>query len=204
MHGSPAWHVRGGVVKTAPASRSGDPSVKRPRVAPGIHVRRATPKRRRELQAAQVDAAVEHRAIAHRTAAEVVHQIAGLPVHEPTSNEAMGQQSGHELLVEVVFAGVRSGRLIVGFSRGLTRQVGTSMAAVVDLDGCPLNPVEAAKDLTSALAHAVLGAIFGADARPRMQAPQATTPRQFGAQASVLGVADGHLSIDLHLDQSRL
>jgi len=187
-------------VNIAPQSRPGDPSAKRPRVAPGIHVRRATPKRRRELQAAQVDAAHEQRAIAHRTAAEVVHQIAGLPVSESVSTE----RGGHELLVEVVFAGVRSGRLTIGFSRGLTRQVGASMAAMVDLDGHPLNPVEAAKDLTSALAHAVLGAIFGPDARPRMQAPQATTPRQFGDQSSILGVADGHLSIDLHLDQSRI
>lgn len=192
-----------GDVNTAPPSRSGDPSLKRPRVAPGIHVRRATPKRRRELQAAQIDAAVEHRAIAQRTAAEVVHQIAGLPVREPASGEAR-HESGHELLVEVVFAGVRSGRLTIGFSRGLTRQIGASMAAMVDLDGRPLNPVEAAKDLTSALAHAVLGAIFGAEARPRLQAPQATTPRLFGDQASVLAVADGHLSIDLHLDASRL
>lgn len=186
-------------VNTAPTSRPGDLS-NRPRVARGIHVRRATPKRRRELQAAQVDAALEQRAITHRTAAEVVQQIAGLPVSESTVSD----QGGHELLVEVVFAGVRSGRLTIGFSRGLTRQVGASMAAMVDLEGRPLNPVEAAKDLTSALAHAVLGAIFGAEARPRMQAPQATTPRQFGAQSSILGVADGHLSIDLHLDQSRL
>jgi hypothetical protein len=165
-----------------------------------VHVRRASAKRRRELQAAQVDAAQEQRAIAHRTAAEVVTQIAGLPVRESDQTN----KSGHELLVEVVFAGVRSGRITVGFSRGLTRQVGASMAAMVDLDGKPLNPVEAAKDLTSALAHAVLGAIFGAEARPRLQAPQATTPRQFGEQASVLGVADGHLAIDLHLDQSRI
>ena len=187
-------------VNTAPPYRSGDPSAKRPRVAKGIHVRCATPKRRRELQVAQIGAELEHRAITQRTAAEVVHQIAGLPVSESIVTE----RGGHELVVEVVFAGVRSGRLTIGFSRGLTRQVGASMAAMVDLDGHPLNPVEAAKDLTSALAHAVLGAIFGMDARPRMQAPQATTPRQFGDQSSVLGVADGHLSIDLHLDQSRL
>jgi hypothetical protein len=166
-----------------------------------VHVRRASAKRRRELQAAQVDAAEEQRAIARRTAAEVVSQIAGLPVNDSTAPAAA---SGHELLVEVAFAGVRSGRLTVGFSRGLTRQVGASMAAMVDLDGKPLNPVEAAKDLTSALAHAVLSAIFGAEARPRLQAPQATTPRQFGERTSVLGVADGHLAIDLHLDQSRI
>ncbi len=187
-------------VNTAPPYRSSDPSAKRPRATKGIHVRCATPKRRRELQVAQIGAELEHRAITQRTAAEVVHQIAGLPVSESIVTE----RGGHELVVEVVFAGVRSGRLTIGFSRGLTRQVGASMAAMVDLDGHPLNPVEAAKDLTSALAHAVLGAIFGADARPRMQAPQATTPRQFGDQSSVLGVADGHLSIDLHLDQSRL
>lgn len=187
-------------VNTTPVPGSGIPSAKRPRVAPGVHVRRASAKRRRELHAAQADAAQEQRAIARRTAAEVVTQIAGLPVQE----DSPGQPSGHELLVEVAFAGVRSGRITVGFSRGLTRQVGASMAAMVDLDGRPLNPVEAAKDLTSALAHAVLGAIFGADSRPRLQAPQATTPRQFGEQVSMLGVADGHLAIDLHLDQSRI
>ena len=138
--------------------------------------------------------------ITRRTAAEVVHQLSGLPVGEATCNE----QGIHELVVEVVFAGVRSGRLTVGFSRGLTRQVGASMAALVDLGGQTLNPVEAAKDLTSAMAHAVLGAIFGADARPRIQTAQATTPRKFGDHSSILGVADGHLSVDLHLDQSRL
>jgi hypothetical protein len=182
------------------ASAIGAPAAVNPRVARGVHVRRTTAKRRREFSNAQADAALEQRAIAQRTAAEVVHQIAGLPVTESATID----HQGHELLVEVAFAGARSGRLTVGFSRGLTRQVGAAMAAMVNLDGHPLNPVEAAKDLTSALAHAVLGAIFGVEARPRMQAPQATTPRQFGAQASVLGVADGQLVIDLQLDQSRL
>ncbi len=186
-------------VNTSPRPASSTPNTKRPRVAPGVHVRRASARVRRELQAAQVDAAQEQRAIARRTAAEVVHQVAGLPV----SDQASGQPASHELQIEVTFAGVRSGRITVGFSRGLTRQVGASMAAMVDLDGRPLNAVEAAKNLTCALAHAVLGAIFG-DARPRLHTPQATTPRQFGEAASVLTVADGQLAIDLHLDQSRI
>jgi len=195
----------GNSVKTTPmprpsASATGVSLAKRPRVAVGMHVRSATPKRRRELSSARADTEREQRAIAHRTAAEVVHQIAGLPVCESATIDHLG----HELLVEVAFAGVRSGRLTIGFSRGLTRQVGAAMAAMVDLNGQPLNPVEAAKELTSALAHALLGAIFGVEARPRMQAPQATTPRQFGPQASVLGVADGHLVIDLQMDQSRM
>ncbi len=170
------------------------------RAAPGVHVRRASPKRRRELHAAQMDAAHEQRAITKRIAAEVVHQIAGLPV-----SEAVGvTPTSFELLIEVVFAGVRSGRLTVGFSRGLTRQVGASMVAMVDLEGRPLNPVEAAKELTSALAHAVLGAIFGEQDRPRLQTAQATTPRSFGAQVSALAVSDGFLVIDLHLDASAM
>ena len=173
----------------------------RQRAAPGVHVRRATPKRRRELHAAQVDAALEQRTITRRIAAEVVHQVAGLPVNDSAAAAAPTQ---HELLVEVQFAGVRSGRLTVGFSRGLTRQVGAAMAAMVDLEGRPLNPVEAAKELTSALAHAVLGAVFGEQDRPRLQTAQATTPRQFGALASVLKVADGFLVIDLHLDASAM
>ncbi len=166
------------------------------RSSPGVLVRRATPKQRRELHAAQVDAALEQRTITQRVAAEVVHQIAGLPVAE-TANAAPTTQ---ELLVEVQFSGHRSGRLTVGFSRGLTRQVGAGMAAMVDLDGRPLNPVEAAKELTCAIAHAVLGVIFGEQERPRLQIAQTTTPRQFGVLVSVLKVADGFLVVDLQMN----
>jgi hypothetical protein len=161
-------------------------------------VRRASPKIRREWQAAHVDGVNEQRAIIHRTAAEVVREITGLVVTESTTAATIAQ----ELLVEVAFIGTSNGRLAVGFSRGLTRQVGASMASMVDLEGRPLNPMEAAKELSSALIHALIVAIFGADSGLRIQVPQMIAHRQIGAQASVLNVADGQLVIDLHIDTS--
>jgi hypothetical protein len=164
-----------------------------------VHVRRASAKVRRELQAAQVDEATAHCAAINSAAAQTINHLTGFAVGEVQSNVA----DAGELQIEVAFAGVRSGRLTVGFSRGLTRQIATAMAAMVDLDGRPLGPIEAAKELASAIAHGVLVAVFGAE-NMRLNAPQATTAHRFGDRSIVLGVADGCLAIDFHLDQSRL
>lgn len=197
----PPWHgmCMAGLVNPTPLPQRSSPLPRRPRVAKGVHVRRASPKIRRELHAAQADEALNHRAAARRTAAAAVQQITGLVV----GDGEIGQPEVCELHVEVAFTGVRHGRLTVGFSRGLTRQIGTAMAAMVDLDGRPLSPVEAAKDLVCAIAHAVLGAVFAAE-QPRLQSPHATNAHRFGADAVVLAVADGRLVIEFHLDQSKL
>lgn len=188
-----------GLVNPTPLPQRPSTLPRRPRVAKGVHVRRASPKVRRELHAAQADEAVGQRVAARTAAAEAVQQITGLAVNCEVAEIA----DACELHVEVAFAGVRSGRLTVGFSRGLTRQIGAAMAAMVDLDGRPLSPVEAAKDLVCAIAHAVLGAVFGAE-RPRLQSPQATTAHRFSEGAVVLAVADGRLVVEFHLDQSKL
>jgi hypothetical protein len=163
-------------------------------------VRRATPKHRRQLDEAQADAVVGRREGTLRAAMEMVHQITGLAVRETDP----ASPTTWELLVEVPFGGVRSGRMVLGFSRGLTRQVGMAMGEMVDLDGRPLSTVDAAKELASAVAHAVLLAGFSVDARPRLQSPRAMTPVPLEGDVVVLGVADGVLAVSLLLDQSQL
>ncbi len=175
--------------------------MKRPRIAPGVHVRRASAKRRRQLDEVQATEAMDRRVQTLDTVSEVVTQLTGLPI----SGSHEEHNGVYELVVDIDFSGHRSGRFSLALSRGLTRQIGTAMAAVVDLDGRPLNAIEAAKEITNAVAHKLLSDIFGTDVRFRMGQTEAAPSRPLADDDVVsIGVSDGILAVRLHLDASAL
>ncbi len=175
--------------------------LKRPRIAPGVHVRRASAKRRRQLNDEQATEAMDRRAQTLDTVSDVVTQLTGLSI---TGSHA--EHNGvYELVVDIDFAGPRSGRFSLALSRGLTRQVGAAMAAMVNLDGRPLNALDAAKELASAVAHKLLANIFGDDVRCHLRQAEASPSRPLADNDVVsIGVNDGILAVRLHLDASKL
>jgi hypothetical protein len=176
-------------------------TLKRPRIAPGVHVRRATPKRRRQIDEVQATEAMDRRTQTLDALSEVVSQLTGLEV---TGSHA--EHNGvYELVVDIDFAGPRSGRVSLALSRGLTRQVGAAMAAMVNLDGRPLNAIDAAKELASAVAHKILQDIFGSEVRCHMRQAEASPSRPLADNDVVsIGVNDGIVAVRLHLHASAL
>ena len=130
----------------------------------------------------------------------IVRELAALNVRGET---AVPGQEALELVVEVEFSGPRTGRVVLAIGRGLTRRIGANMAGMLDLDGRPLNAVEAAKELGSGLAHALLTRLFGADGGFRLAAAQVSTPRPLrGAQLVALELEEGLLAVDVELGQA--
>jgi hypothetical protein len=151
-----------------------------------------------EVQATQ---AMDRRAQTLDTVTDVVGQLTSLPV---TGSHA-AHDGVYELVVDLDFAGPRSGRFSLALSRGLTRQVGAAMAAMVDLDGKPLNAIEAAKELASAVVHQLLVDVFGSEARCRLGQASAAPSRPLDDDDVIrIGVSDGILAVRLHLDASTL
>jgi hypothetical protein len=146
----------------------------RRRTPPGIKAKPAAGRKRR--------AAIQEQATAHEArqlaCSEALSRI-GVSVGglNPEAVIPAPGAEGFELVVEVRFAGPRSGAVSIGLSRGLTRQIGKTMAAVVDLEGRPVSAIEAAKEFGVAITNDLLTVLFGLDVRFRISEVNAGSPR---------------------------
>jgi hypothetical protein len=158
---------------------------------------------RQELpKTAHVDPALAHlRQGTLHSLAWVSQQLAGLT---PSGGETeMPASQALELIVEVEFAGHRTGRVTLAFGRGLTRQIGSNMAHMASLDGRQLNALEAAKEMASATTSELLQAVYGVDAHFRIIQVQSMPPRPLSGELQLaIGFAEGTVAVSVEVGQT--
>jgi|GEM_PF-5335829 hypothetical protein len=167
-------------------------------------VRSGAPKRQEQDEAAASGLAPAraqlHQGTLH-SLAWVSQQLAGLT---PSGGEtALPPSEALELVVEVEFAGYRSGRVTLAFARGLTRQIGSNMSHMANLDGRQLNALEAAKEMASATTAELLQMVFGLDARFRIGQAQAMPPRPLlGELQLAMAFTEGTVAVAVEIGQT--
>jgi hypothetical protein len=176
-------------------------TLRRPRIAPGVHVRRAPARKRQKINAEQAMLAMDRRTQTLDTMLEVVQSTTGLTV----STNHPDHEGAYELVIDIPFGGPRSGKFSLALSRGLTRQVATAMAEMPDYEGRPLNALEAARELSCAVAHKLLVSFYGAEATSQLGVPEVCPSRPLNdVDVVTIGVSDGILAVRFFLDTSTL
>jgi hypothetical protein len=176
-------------------------ALRRPRIAPGVHVRRAPARKRQKIRADQAMEEMDRRTQTLDTVLDIVQSVTGLPVSATHADH----QGVYEMVIDIPFGGRRSGKFSLALSRGLTRQVATAMANMPDNNGRPLNALDAARELSCAVAYKLLVSFYGTEVTYHFGVPEISPSRPLNdSDVVTIGLSDGILAVRFFLDTSTL